>query len=102
MSIDGGSGYDSWAVADIVVFRNGNWLSVGGYNRVKLHNGAGILTDMDAVVVIARDQITTPGTYTYDLRGRRNSGNFNIIIGGDCVTAVNCGELKLAVRYRPQ
>lgn len=101
ISIDGGSGYDSWAVADIAIFRNGNWLPVGGYNRVKLHNGPGTITDMNVVVVIARESLN-PGTYTYDVRGRRNSGNYTIIIGGNCVTDVNCGELKLAIRYRPQ
>ncbi|MCX7607438.1 MAG: hypothetical protein N2170_09305 [Bacteroidia bacterium] len=74
---------------------------MGGWNRCKLHNGPGGITDMDVVSVVARETLT-PGTYTYELRGSRQDGNFAIFIGGNCTTDVNCGELKIAVRYRPQ
>ncbi|MEN2992655.1 MAG: hypothetical protein ABDH91_03785 [Bacteroidia bacterium] len=91
----------SWAVADLIIYRNGNYIPIGGWNRRKLHNGDGAVTDMDALVVIARETLS-PGTYTYDVRGNRFSGNQAIVMGGNCETEVNCGELKIAVRYRPQ
>jgi hypothetical protein len=101
ISLTGGTS-TSWAVAGVAVFRNGNWLDVGGYNRGKINNRDGTVTDMYPLVIIARDANLSPGTYTYDLRGRRNNGNQSVVIGNDCITSVNCSELKLAVRYRPQ
>jgi len=98
--IDGGSTSTDWAVVDVAVFRNGNWLTLGGYNRGKLNNRDGTTTDMYPLVIIARDANVPAGTYTYDVRGRRNGGSYRVVIGGDCATNVNCGELKLAVRYR--
>ncbi|MCS7162749.1 MAG: hypothetical protein NZ958_05420 [Bacteroidia bacterium] len=92
---------NSWALVDVIIYRNGNFIPVGGWNRRKLHNGAGDVTDMDALVVIARETLG-PGTYTYEVRGTRPAGNQEVAIGGDCVFDVNCGELKIAVRYRPQ
>jgi hypothetical protein len=98
--IDGGSTSTDWAVVDVAVFRNGAWLTLGGYNRGKLNNRDGTTTDMYPLVIIARDANVPAGTYTYDVRGRRNGGSYRVVIGGDCATNVNCGELKLAVRYR--
>jgi hypothetical protein len=98
--IDGGSSSTDWAVVDVAVFRNGNWLTLGGYNRGKLNNRDGSTTDMYPLVIIARDANVPAGTYTYDVRGRRNNGSYRVVISGDCAPQVNCGELKLAVRYR--
>ena len=98
--IDGGSSATDWAVVDVAVFRNGNWLTLGGYNRGKLNNRDGTATDMYPLVIIARDANVPAGTYTYDVRGRRNGGSYGVVISGDCAPMVNCGELKLAVRYR--
>ncbi len=98
--IDGGSGSTDWAVVDVAIFRNGNWLTLGGYNRGKINNRDGSMTDIYPLVIIARDANVPSGTYTYDVRGRRNSGSYGVVISGDCAPMVNCGELKLAVRYR--
>lgn len=100
ISIDGGSSSTDWALVDVAVFRNGSWLTLGGYNRGKLNNRDVSAADMYPLVIIARDANVPSGTYTYDVRGRRNSGSFSVRIGGDCAPEVNCGELKLAVRYR--
>jgi hypothetical protein len=100
ISIDGGSSSTDWAVVDVAVFRNGAWLTSGGHNRGKLNNRDGTIADMYPLVIIARDANVPAGTYTYDVRGRRNSGSFGVVIGGNCDPEVNCGELKLAVRYR--
>jgi hypothetical protein len=97
--IDGGSSSTDWAFVDVAVFRDGNWLP-DGYNRGKLNNVDGNFTDMYPLVIIARDANVPAGTYTYDVRGRRNSGSYRVVIDGDCATRVNCGVLKLAVRYR--
>jgi hypothetical protein len=91
----------AWAVADIILYRNGTFIPIGGWNRRKLHNGDGTVTDMDALCLIARETLG-PGTYNYQLMSNRFNGNQTVRIGGDCATAVNCGELKIAVRYRPQ
>jgi len=91
----------SWAVADIILYRNGTFIPIGGWNRRKLHNGDGTSTDIDVLCLIARETLG-PGTYTYQLMSNRFAGNQTVRIGGDCATAVNCGELKIAVRYRPQ
>jgi len=99
--IDGGSLSTDWAIVDVAVFRNGSYLALGGYNRGKLNNRDGNLTDIYPLVIIARDVIVQDGTYTYDVRGRRNGGSYRVVISGDCATMVNCSELKLAVRYRP-
>ena len=99
IAIAGGTSTD-WAVVDVAVFRDGNWFTLGGYNRGKLNNRDGNLTDMYPLVIIARDANVSAGTYTYDVRGRRNNGSFGVVISGDCAQVVNCGELKLAVRYR--
>jgi len=101
ISIDGGSTSTDWAVVDVAVFRDGSWLTLGGYNRGKLNNRDGTSTDMYPLVIIARDANVPAGTYTYDVRGRRRNGSYRVIIDGDCATKVNCGVLKLAVRYRP-
>jgi hypothetical protein len=98
--IDGGSTSTDWALVNVCVFRNGSALS-GAWNRGKLNNGDGDFTDMYPLVIIARDVIDRDGTYTYDVRGNRHSGSYRVIIGGNCATHVNCGALKLAVRYRP-
>ncbi len=45
ISLTGGTS-TSWAVAGVAVFRNGNWLDVGGYNRGKINNRDGTVTDM--------------------------------------------------------
>jgi len=100
IAIAGGTSTD-WAVVDVAVFRDGNWFTLGGYNRGKLNNRDGNLTDIYPLVIIARDVIVQDGTYTYDVRGRRNGGSYRVVISGDCATMVNCSELKLAVRYRP-
>jgi len=86
---------------DVAVFRNGSYLALGGYNRGKLNNRDGNLVDMYPLVIIARDVNVSAGTYTYDVRGSRNGGSYRVLISGNCATMVNCGELKLAVRYRP-
>ncbi len=99
ISLSGGTSTD-WALVDVAVYRNGNWLTLGGYNRGKLNNRDGLFVDIYPLVIIARDANVPAGTYTYDVRGRRNGGSFSVIIGGDCAPHVNCGELKLAVRYR--
>lgn len=91
----------SWAVADIILYRNGSFIPIGGWNRRKLHNGDGTIRDMDVLCLIARETLG-PGTYNYQLMSNRYAGNQAVSIGGDCATAVNCGELKIAVRYRPQ
>jgi len=98
--IDGGSSSTDWAVVDVFVFRNGSALP-GGWNRGKLNNRDGTTTDMYPLVIIARDVIDRHGDYTYDVRGRRYNGSYRVIIGGSCAAEVNCGALKLAVRYRP-
>jgi hypothetical protein len=91
----------SWAVADIILYRNGsNNFIVGGWNRRKLHNGNGFIPDMDVLCLIARETLG-PGTYNYQLMSNRYVGE-TVRIGGDCATEVNCGQLKIAVRYRPQ
>jgi hypothetical protein len=66
---------------------NGKWY--------KLNNRDGITTDMYPLVIIARDANVPAGTYTYDVRGRRNGGSYQVVISGDCAPEVNCGELKL-------
>jgi hypothetical protein len=91
----------SWAIADIILYRDGNYIN-GGWNRRKLHNGDGTITDMDVLCLIARETLTTPGTYNYQLMSNRYAGNQAVRIGGDCAAAVDCGQLKIAVRYRPQ
>ena len=92
----------SWALADIILYRNGtNNFIIGGWNRRKLHNGDGNFVDMDVLCLIARETLG-PGTYNYQLMSNRFSGNQAVRIGGNCATEVNCGELKIAVRYRPQ
>ena len=97
--IDGGSSSTDWAVVDVAVFRDGSWLPEG-FNRGKLNNRDGTITDMYPLVIIARDANLPAGTYTYDVRGRRFNGSYRVVIGGECGTEVNCGVLKLAVRYR--
>jgi hypothetical protein len=99
IALSGGTSTD-WAVVDVAVFRNGAWLTLGGFNRGKLNNRDGTITDMYPLVIIARDANVPAGTYTYDVRGRRVSGSIGVTIGGNCDPDVNCGELKLAVRYR--
>ena len=89
----------SWAVADIILHRNGSFIN-GGWNRRKLHNGSGFITDMDVLCLIARETLG-PGTYNYQLMSNRYVGE-TVRVGGDCAAEVNCGELKIAVRYRPQ
>ena len=91
----------SWAVADIILYRNNDYIPIGGWNRRKLHNGDGNFVDMDVLCLIARETLG-PGTYNYQLMSNRFAGNQAVRIGGDCATEVNCGELKIAVRYRPQ
>ncbi len=99
ISLAGGTSTD-WAVVDVAVFRNGSLLTLGGYNRGKLNNRDGTITDMYPLVIIARDANVPAGTYTYDVRGRRSNGSYRVVIGGNCATEVSCGELNLAVRYR--
>lgn len=96
-----GGNPDAWAIADLIIYRNGVFIPIGGWNRRKLHNGAGTITDIDVIMIVARETLN-PGTYTYDLRGNRYSGNQAVAVGGDCAAATNCSELKIAVRYRPQ
>ena len=93
ISLSGGTSTD-WALVDVTVFRNGSWLTLGGYNRGRLNNRDGGVTDMYPLVIIACDANVPAGTYTYDVRGRRNSGSFSVRIGEDCAPEVNCGELK--------
>ena len=90
----------SWAVADIILHRNGNFIPIGGWNRRKLHNGNGFIPDMDVLCLIVRETLG-PGTYNYQLMSNRYVGE-TVRIGGDCATEVNCGQLKIAVRYRSQ
>jgi hypothetical protein len=91
----------SWAVADIILYRNGTFIPSGGWNRRKLRNGDLNFVAMDVLCLIARETLG-PGTYTYQLMSNRYAGNQEVSIGGNCATEVNCGELKIAVRYRPQ
>jgi hypothetical protein len=100
ISIASGSSNTDWAVVDVAVFRNGSSLTLGGYNRGKLNNRDGDITDIYPLVIIARDANVPAGTYTYDVRGRRNNGSYQVTISANCASEVNCGELKLAVRYQ--
>jgi hypothetical protein len=90
-----------WAIADIILYRDGNPIPTGGWNRRRLRNVDNISADMDVLCLIARETLG-PGTYNYQLMSNRFAGNQAVRIGGNCETEVNCGELKIAVRYRPQ
>lgn len=72
----------SWAVADVIIFKNGTFLPVGGWNRIKLNNRDGTIADMNTTSLICIDRNVTAGTYTYDLRGNRYSGNQGVSVGG--------------------
>jgi hypothetical protein len=99
VSLNGGTSTD-WALGDLIVYKNGAFLPVGGWNRVKVNNRDGTSTDMATTSIISRDAGVTAGTYTYDLRGNRYAGSFAITVGGDCSTQVNCAEMTIIVTFR--
>ncbi|MEW6773583.1 MAG: hypothetical protein AB1304_06265 [Bacteroidota bacterium] len=97
-SLTGGTS-TSWAAADLIIYKDGGILTIGGWDRVKLNNRDGSITDMQIMSIISRDSGVT-GTHTYDLRGNRYAGNQAIRVGGDCATQVNCAEMTIIVTYR--
>jgi hypothetical protein len=90
----------SWAVADLIIYKNGTFIPFGGWNRVKLNNGDGTSTDMANFAFVCADLGVTAGTYTYELRGNRFNGNQGVSIGADCATQVNCAEMTIVVKFR--
>lgn len=98
-ALTGGSS-TSWAVADVIIYKNGTFLPVGGWNRIKLNNRDGTTTDMNTTSLICIDRNVTAGTYTYDLRGNRFSGNQGVSVGGDCTAEVNCAEMTIEVVFK--
>ena len=88
-------------LGDLIIHKNGAYLPVGGWNRVKVSNdGNGNTANVTTTSIISRDAGVTAGTYTYDLRGNRYDGSYSIKVGGDCNTQVNCAEMTIIVTFR--
>lgn len=84
----------NFATVDIAVFRNGNFLPIGAFNRITL-DGVNI-NEFKTTSMFTMENLTA-GSYTYEIRGRRNGGTESVNIGGNCSTDVNCGELIIEV-----
>jgi hypothetical protein len=98
VSLNGGTS-TTWAVGDLIVYKNGAYL-LGGWNRVKVNNRDGTITDMATTSIISRDAGVTAGTYTYDLRGNRFAGTYDITVGGNCSNEVDCAQMTIIVTFR--
>jgi hypothetical protein len=88
---------NNYATVDIAIFRNGAFLPVGGFNRITL-DGYNI-NEFKTTSFFTMETLGA-GTYTYDIRGRRNGGTQAVNIGGNCSTDTNCGEIVIMVKFR--
>jgi hypothetical protein len=88
----------NYSIVDVVIYLNGAFLPLGGWNRCETLNG----NNQNAFGVIPFSAtFTVPaGTHTIDIRTARFGGNTTCDIGGNCVTDTNCGEATVFVNYQ--
>jgi hypothetical protein len=76
-----------YAVVDVSLFANGTFIDIGGFVRFSLDYGGTRYMLWQNFSSIARYTIPSAGTYTFDVRARRNSGGGTVQIGGDSSAA---------------
>lgn len=88
----------AYTIVDVIVFLNGTFLPVGGWNRCETLNGN--LQNAFGVIPISATFTVPAGTHTIDIRTAKFGGNINCDIGGNCATDTNCGEITVFVNYQ--
>lgn len=85
----------SYAIVDMIIYANGNFLPNGGWNRFSVVNP----TNMNAIGNSAiNTMISLPaGTHTIELRTQVSGGDSPVDIGGDSSLEVNPGEMTILV-----
>lgn len=86
----------NYAIGDLIIYKNGGFLTFGGWNRIETSGYNRMLTTS----INSRDLNVASGTHTYDLRGNRFNGNRPLTIGNDCATQVSCAEMTIEVIFK--
>jgi len=89
-----------YSIVDVIIYRNGSFIPVGGWNRVETLNSSSFAQNAFNTTSINTKETLGAGTYTYEIRSARFSGNTSVDIGGNCATDTNCGELTITVHYK--
>jgi hypothetical protein len=85
----------SYALVDMIVYLNGNFLPSGGWNRFSVVNPTSTNSFNTCAI---NTMVSLPaGTHTIDLRTARQNGNVTVDIGGNATTDVNPGELTILI-----
>ncbi len=88
----------AYSIVDVIIFLDGTFLPVGGWNRGETLNGT--LQNSFTVIPFSATFTVTAGTHTIDIRTARFGGNTSCDIGGNCATDTNCGEATVFVNYQ--
>lgn len=88
----------AYSIVDVIIYLNGAFLPVGGWNRCETLNGNN--QNAFEVIPISATFTVGAGTHTIDIRTARFGGNINCDIGGNCATDTNCGEATIFVNYQ--
>jgi hypothetical protein len=87
-----------YSIVDVVIYLNGTFLPLGGWNRNETLNGN--LQNAFELIPLSATFTLTAGSHTIDIRSARFGGNVTVDIGGNCATDTNCGEFTIFVNYQ--
>jgi hypothetical protein len=91
-----GTGSANYANVDMIIYLDGAFLPVGGWNRFQVTNPS--TTNSFNTCAINTSFTLAPGTHTIDLRTLRLAGSTSTVdIGGNAATDVNPGELTIMI-----
>ncbi len=87
-------------IVDVIIYQNGTFLPLGGWNRVSCNNSSGGGNAFFTTSLTTWSAGLTAGTYTISLMTARFSGTTPVNIGGNCALDTDCGEIHGTLFYR--
>jgi hypothetical protein len=88
----------AYSIVDLVIYLNGTFLPLGGWNRYETLNGAN--QNAFGNIPLSATFTVGAGTHTIQIRSARFGGTVGVDIGGNCATDTNCGEFTVFVNYQ--
>jgi hypothetical protein len=85
---------------DVVVYVDGAFLPRGGFSRTTFLNSSAGANGFNSCTLSTVWNNVTAGAHTIQLYSARSAGTVSVNLGGDCLTATNCGEINAIVVYK--